>query len=127
MPLINCKIHLEQGWIEHCILTSPGNSAKFKITDVKIHVPIATFFTKDNVNLTKQLSNGFKRSVYWYNYQTISAKVIDNNTDIYELLSALFQGVKRLFVLATNDNESGIKNKNFLPRAKLQNLMEEIL
>ena len=52
---------------------------------------------------------------------------MDNNTDIYELLSALFQGVKRLFVLATNDNESGIKNKNFLPRAKLQNLMEEIL
>ena len=79
------------------------------------------------VQLSDQLSNGFKRSVYWYNYQTISAKVIDNNTDIYELLSALFQGVKRLFVLATNDNESGIKNKNFLPRAKLQNLMEEIL
>ena len=33
---------------------------KFKITDVKAHVPIVTLSTKGNVNLTKQLSSGFK-------------------------------------------------------------------
>ena len=59
MPLINCKIHLELNWIEDCLLSSAGDSAKFKITDVKLHVP-----TKDTVNLTKQLSNGFKRPVF---------------------------------------------------------------
>ena len=32
MPLINCKIHLELNWIEDCILSSAGDSAKFKIT-----------------------------------------------------------------------------------------------
>ena len=28
MPLINCKVHLELNWIEDCILSSTGNSAK---------------------------------------------------------------------------------------------------
>ena len=64
MPLINYKIYLELNWIEDWILSSAGDSAKFKITDAKLHVPIVTLSTKDNVNLTKQLSNGFKRSVY---------------------------------------------------------------
>ena len=72
MPLISCKIHLELNWIGDCILSSAGDSAKFKITDAELHVS-----TKDNVNLTKQLSNGFKRSVYWNDYQTIPAKVIN--------------------------------------------------
>ena len=64
MPLINCKIHLELNWIEYCILPSAGDSAKFKIADAKLHVPIVTLSTKDNVNLIKQLRDGFKRSVY---------------------------------------------------------------
>ena len=87
IPLTNCKVHLELNRIEDCILSSAGNSAKFKITDVKLHVPIFTLSTKDNVNLTK-LSDRFKRSVYWNNYQTIPAKVIDNETKIHEVLSA---------------------------------------
>ena len=57
MPLINCKIHLELNLIEDCILSSAGVSAKFNITDAKIHVPVVTLSTKDNINLTKQLSN----------------------------------------------------------------------
>ena len=57
MPLINCKIHLELTWIEDCILSSAADSAEFKIMDAKIHVPIVTLSTKDNVNLTKQLSD----------------------------------------------------------------------
>ena len=100
MLLINYKIHLEFNWIEDCILSSAGDSAKFKITDARLHVPIVTISTKDNVNLTKKLSDGFKRSLYWNNYQTIPAKVIDQGTNIYELLKASFQGVKRLFALA---------------------------
>ena len=112
MSLINCKVHRELYWIEDCILSSARDSAKFKITDGKLHVPTVTLSTKDNANLTKQLSDGFKRSVSWNIYQIISAKVIDNGTNIYELLSASFQGVKRLFVLAynaTDDNNAGIK------------------
>ena len=39
MPLINCKVYLELNWIEDCILSSAGDSAKFEITDAKLHVP----------------------------------------------------------------------------------------
>ena len=47
MSLINCKVHLELNWTEHCILSSAGDSAKFKITDAKLRVPIVTLSTKD--------------------------------------------------------------------------------
>ena len=95
MPLIISKVHLELNWIEDCILSRAGKSAKFKITDAKLHVPIVTLSTKDNVNLIKQLSDELKRSAYWNNFQTIPAKVIHEGTNIYELLSASFQGFKR--------------------------------
>ena len=96
-PLINCKDHLELNWIEDCILSSAGNSAKFEITDDKLQVPIATLSTKDSVNLTKQLREGFKRSVCWSSYQKKHAKVIEKGKNLCELLNASFQGVRRLF------------------------------
>ena len=78
--------------------------------------------------MKKRLSNRFKRSIYWNSYQTIPAKVINKGTTVYELLSTLFQGVKRLFVLAFiiaadgANNEAGIENnrKYFLPREKIE-------
>ena len=91
MPLINFKIHLQLNWIKDCTLPSAGDSPKFKVPDAKVHVPIVTLSTKDNANLTKQLSNGFKRSVYWNKCQTVPAIVIDNGTNIYQLLSASIQ------------------------------------
>ena len=44
MQLINCKFYHELNWIEDCILSSAGNSAKFKIKDAKLHVPIVFFY-----------------------------------------------------------------------------------
>ena len=81
MPLINCKVHLELNWIEDCILSSTGDSAKFKVTDAKLHVAIVTLSIKDNANLTKQLSDGIKRSDFWNNYQTVLAKVANDDTN----------------------------------------------
>ena len=77
MPLINCKVYLELNWIENCILSSSRDSAKFSITDPKLHVPIVTLSTKDSANLTKLLNEEFKRSVYWNSYETKPAKVIE--------------------------------------------------
>ena len=70
------------------------------ITDAKLHVPLVTLSTKDSANLIKQLNEGFKRSVYWNSYEKRPAKVIEQGKNLYELLNASFQGVKRLFVLA---------------------------
>ena len=55
MPLINCSIHLELNWIEDCILSSAGDSAKFKITDATLHVPIVTLSTKDKSKFNKTI------------------------------------------------------------------------
>ena len=56
-----------------------------------------------------------KRFVYWNNYQTISEKVINNNTNIYESISTLLQGIKVLSALAydaTDDNNNNNNNNN---------------
>ena len=82
MPLINCKVYLELNWIEDCILSSARNAAKFKITDARLRVSIVTFSTKDCVNLTKQFSEGFKRSAYWNSYQTKPTIVIEKRKNI---------------------------------------------
>ena len=98
MSLINCKVFLELNWIEDCISSSAGNSAKFEITDAKLHVPTVTSSTKGSANLTKQSNEGFKRSVYRNSYETILVKVIEQEKNIYELINASFQGVN-LFLL----------------------------
>ena len=128
MPLINCKVYLELNWIENCILSKAGDSARFEITDTKLHVPTVTLSTKDSENLTKQLSEGFKRSVYWNSSKTKPEKVIEKWKNLYELRNASFQGVRRLFVLAYaiavgGNDEVGIKDnkKYLLPRGKIKN------
>ena len=76
----------------------------FKITSTKLCVPIVTLSTKDNVNLTKQLNEAFKRSVHWNEYKSkIETKEVHViNLKIFPL-DASFQGVNRLFVLAFNN------------------------
>ena len=74
MPLINCKIHLELNWNNNCVMYGADTYAggdnvnnretTIKITSTKLYVPVVTLSTKDNVNLTKQLNERFKRSVY---------------------------------------------------------------
>ena len=72
----------------------------FKITSTKLYVPIVTLSTKDNVNLTKQLNERFKRSVYWNEYKSkIETKEADANNLKRFPLDASFQGVNRLFFL----------------------------
>ena len=138
MPLINCKIELSLSWIENCILSTSGNAATFKITDAKGYVPIVTLKTENNTKLSKLLSNGFKRAVYWNKYKVIDNKVAEiaaTNGEKYirELLDSSWQGAKRLFVLAYNntaDDNGKVSidsfKKHFLPRVKIENYNIEI-
>ena len=130
MPLINCKIHLELNWTRNCVLSiadGNGGDVSFKITETKLYVPIVTLTTKDNVDLTKQLNEGFKRSVYWNKYVSkIETKAADNNNVTRFLLDASFQGVNRLFVLAFNNIDNDVNEvkrnsykKHFLPRVDI--------
>ena len=60
MPLINSKVYLELNWIEDCILSSAGDTAKFAITETKLQVPKVTLSTKDSASLAKKLNDGFE-------------------------------------------------------------------
>ena len=67
-----------------------------------------------------------KRSVYWNEYRTVPIKVVNSKANIYELISASFPGVRKLFVLVyhvTNRNDPVMKNsrKYFLPREEIKN------
>ena len=54
---------------------------------------MATLSTKDTVNLTKELSEGFKRSAYWNSDETKPEKVIEKTENICELFNASFEGI----------------------------------
>ena len=125
MPLINCKIHLELNWSKDCVMSTIADTT-FK---TMLYVPIVTLSSKDNVKLVKLLEEGFKRPVYWNEYQT---KIESKNLDINNLtkfpLDASFQGVRKLFVLAFGNTDNGNKKvernsrtKYFLPGVSITN------
>ena len=72
MLLVNCKIDLELTWHKDCMISSVNAAANqvvsFMITDTKLYVPVVSLSAKDNTNLTKQLNEGFKRTIYWNQY-----------------------------------------------------------
>ena len=110
MPLINCKINLELNHTKDCVMSAIADTT-FKITNTKLYVPIVTLSSKDNVKLVKLLEEGFKRPVYWNEYQTkIETRNLDNNNLTRFPLDASFQGVRRLFVLVFDNTENGAKN-----------------
>ena len=51
----------------------------FTIKDRKLYVPVVTLSAKDNNKLSKLLTKGFERSVYWNEYKTKSEN--KNTTD----------------------------------------------
>ena len=145
-PLMNCKIRLELNWNNNCVMCGDNDNnggdnreTTFQIASTKLYVLIVTVSSKDNVNLTKQLNEGFKRSVYWNEYKAkIETKTADNNNITRFPLDASFQGTNILFLLAFNnnttedDNDNPINNtasrvqrdchrKYFLPRVDITN------
>ena len=83
----------------------------FKITNTKLYVPIVALSSKVNVKLVKLSEEGFKRPVYWNEYQTkIETRDLDNNNLTRFSLDASFQGVKRLFVLPFNNSTVNVSN-----------------
>ena len=81
----------------------------FKITNTKLYVPIVTLSSKNNAKLVKLLEEGFKRPVYWNEYQRkMETRNLDNNNLRRFPLDASFQGVRRLFVLAVNNTTDDV-------------------
>ena len=82
IPLINCKVELSLRLCENCILSNVAGNSTFKITDAKLYVPVITLSTEGRAKLSKLLTEGFKRSVYWNEYKVIPEQIYNANNNI---------------------------------------------
>ena len=80
--MINCEVELSLTWSENCELSNVAGNSTFKITDAKRYVPVVTLSTEDNAKLSKLLTEGFKRSVYWNEYKVIPEQIYNASNDI---------------------------------------------
>ena len=64
-----------------------SNNIIFIIKDTKLYVTVLTLSAKDNQKLSKLLSKGFERSVYWNEYKTKSE---NKNTTIEYIYIYIF-------------------------------------
>ena len=74
---------------KYCILTAAGadnvnasfNNIIFTIKETKLYVTVVTLSAKGNQKLSKRLSKGSERSVYWNEFKTKSEN--KNTTNEY--------------------------------------------
>ena len=85
IPLINSKEKLNLKWKKYCVLFAARNDNLnnndydnndinfiFTIKNITLYAPVVTLSSRDNRKLSKLLSKGFERSVYWNEYKTKS-------------------------------------------------------
>ena len=119
-------------------MSNIAGETTFKITNTKLYVPFVTLSAEDNVNLRKQLNEGFKRSAYWNEYKTkMKSRNLNDQNPTRFYFDASFQGVKRFFVIVFNNTTANVPNipisninnrvlkdshsKYFLPRVNITN------
>ena len=128
--MINCKIELKLRWTKYCILSVAGtdnangnyddNDNICTIKGTKSYVPVVTLWARDNQKLSKLLSKGFERSVYWNEDKTKNGKKNMTNKFRY-FLESNFVGVNRLFALVySNEYHYHQWKKSFMTKQLIQ-------
>ena len=113
MPLINCEINLIFIWSANCVIVYTdvtNQGATFAITETKLCVPVVALSTQDNAKLLQQLKSVFKRIINWNKYLS-KLELLARNPNLNHLVEPSFQGVKRLFALAFEDDAQRTSNK----------------
>ena len=98
--------------------------ATFKITDIKLHVPVVTFSKEDDIKLLEQLKTGFKKTIKWNKYRS-QMSIQPQNSNLNYLIDPTFTSVNRLFVLSfprNNNTDSRYSFSNYyVPKVKVNN------
>ena len=140
IPLINSKINLILTWSEICVLTSKATrdadpkadpavvaindltNATFKITDVKLYVPVVTLSTENDETLLEQLRTGIKRTIKWNKCRSEMTNQTQNNNLNY-LIDPTFTRVNRLFVLSfENEDDRRSFSEYYVPTFQIKDL-----
>ena len=58
MPPVNCKRNLILTWSANCCITDSLGVRTFAITDTKLHAPVVTLSTENNLQVPKQFDSG---------------------------------------------------------------------
>ena len=122
-PEINCKVKLILIWFKNCVqidkstreadygadlnlyeIDNPEN-ATFKITDIKLYVPVVTLSKESDVKLLEQLKTGFKRIIKWSKYRS-QMSIQPQNNNLNYLIDPTFTSANRLFVLSFSRNNN---------------------
>ena len=140
IPLINCEVQLILTWSKNCVLIdkstreanygadlnvyeidNPENET-FKITDVKLFVPVVTLSKEADIKLLEQLKTGFKKTIKWNKYRSQMSIQLQNNNLNY-LIDPTFTNVNRLFVLSFPKNNNADSRYSFsnyyVPKVKV--------
>ena len=125
IPFINCEVGLILTWFKNCVLILIDKSAReanydadpnvyeidnsenatFKITDVKLFVPVVSLSKENDIKLLEQLKTGFKRTIKWNKYRSEMSTQPQNNNLNY-LIDPTFTNVNRLSVLSFPRNNN---------------------
>ena len=123
MPLINCEVNLILTWSENCAIVSTNvanQNATFAITDAKLYVPVLTLSQQDNAKLLQELKSGFKRVINWNKYLS-KPELLAQNPNLNHLVEPNLQRVKRLFVLAFENDAQRTNTKGYyLPNVEIK-------
>ena len=96
-------------WCENLNDNNNANNIIFTIKDTKLCVLIVTLSARDNQKLSKLLSKGFQRSLYWNGYKIKSNN--KNTTNEYRyFLKPNFVEFNRLFVLVYTNEDDVLKD-----------------
>ena len=140
IPLIKSEINLILTWSEISVLTSKATrdadpnadpavvainnptNATFKITDVKLYVPVFTLSTENDETLLEQLRTGIKRTIKWNKYRSEMTNQTQNN-NLNHLIDPTFTRVNRLFVLLfENEDDRRSFSKYYIPTFQIKDL-----
>ena len=93
-------------------------SATFQINNAKLYVPFATLSSNDNIKLSENIKQGFKKAISWNKYRSeITTQPKNNNLDC--LIDPTFRNINRLFVLSfkngSNDPIRDSFDKYYIP------------
>ena len=104
--------------MKHCVLSLLGNDNDnadsnniiFTIKDTKLYVPVITLSAKDYQKLSRLLSKGLERPLFWNDqYKTKSENKNTANKYRY-FIESNFVGANRLFVLICPNHDVVLKD-----------------
>ena len=98
-------------------------SATFQINNAKLYVPFATLSSNDNIKLSENIKQGFKKAISWNKYRSeITTQPKNNNLDC--LIDPTFRNINRLFVLSfkngSNDPIRDSFDKYYIPWVEIK-------